>query len=156
MRSQVIDDCRSGVARQLHSFLVSPRKECKRRRPRRRCPLMGVPFAARQKMGRLENSLRSNIDPSFSIFCLAAKASTHGNCKSQKQRQHQRQHHLLSYSLGWWRIKVPESHKKTRQSIRRVFLLQQLISLKLRSHFRNTLTKQFRRFQITWQWAFFW
>ncbi|MCH8619476.1 hypothetical protein [Undibacterium sp. TS12] len=86
-------------------------------------PLKGGPFAASQKMGRLENSpsalpeehalasacryagvvhaprnpcYTSNIDPSFSIFCLASKAATHRNCKGQKQRQLQR-HSAANY-----------------------------------------------------------
>ncbi|MDP1978473.1 hypothetical protein [Undibacterium sp.] len=33
----------------------------------------------------------SNIDLSFSIFCLAAKASTHGNCGKSKSKQPQSQ-----------------------------------------------------------------
>jgi hypothetical protein len=49
----------------------------------------GVPICAVQKMGKSENSLRSNIDLSLSIFCIAQMASTHGNSQSQKQLQPQ-------------------------------------------------------------------
>jgi len=45
-----------GVARQPLTFLVSPRKVSKRRRPRSRSPC-GVPVCASQKMGRGRNSL---------------------------------------------------------------------------------------------------
>jgi|GEM_PF-2412069 len=53
MPAHVIYDCRSGVARQLHTFLASPRKVCQRRRPRHSRPF-GVPVCAVQKKGRPE------------------------------------------------------------------------------------------------------
>ena len=48
-----------GVARRLLTFLASPRKVSKRRRPRSRWPF-GLPSAAVPKMGSERNSLRSD------------------------------------------------------------------------------------------------
>jgi hypothetical protein len=57
-----------GVARQLLTFLVSPRKVSQRRRPRFAAPLRGVPVDATHKSGRETNSLRSDKFPFFFRF----------------------------------------------------------------------------------------
>src|SRR5450830_2055294 len=55
-----------GVARQLLTFLASPRKVSKRRRPQKPGPC-GVPSDVQWKMGATHNSLRSDKRHSFSI-----------------------------------------------------------------------------------------
>jgi len=59
-----------GAARQPLTFLASPRKVSKRRRPLGRSPF-GVPGVGRYKSGRENNSLRSDIFPFLIRFSPA-------------------------------------------------------------------------------------
>src|SRR5450830_1558131 len=54
-----------GVARQLLTFLASPRKVSKRRRPLGRSPF-GVPGAGRHKSGRKKTRCAQTVFPSLS------------------------------------------------------------------------------------------
>jgi len=60
-----------GAARQPLTFLASPRKVSKRRRPQVRSPF-GVPGGVRRKSGGETNSLRSDKFPLFIRFAPAA------------------------------------------------------------------------------------
>ena len=55
--------CLPGVARQLVTFLASPRKVTKRRRSHSRCPPLAGPQMSRAPVGWDTNSLRSNMCP---------------------------------------------------------------------------------------------
>ena len=97
-----------GAARQPLTFLASPRKVSKRRRPLGRSPF-GVPGAGRHKSGRENNSLRSDIFPFLIRFAPAVTGYSQADFETGSLRiaRGQRwlnslQPHLLCRSNASW------------------------------------------------------
>ena len=88
------------MARQPVTFFASPKKVTQKRRPHSRCPC-GVPVCARQKMGSVQNSLRSDMDTSFSIFCPAQTAAPKRGRSKTKPKPKTNPQYAMSIACGY-------------------------------------------------------
>jgi hypothetical protein len=92
-------DCWPVVDRQLLPFLASPRNGSKRRR--RKVAALRVPACARQKMGKVRNSLRSNT-----------------NLSNPFSAMHKRQRHMRKANVNTSVVRLPSLHARNAQAHR--------------------------------------